>query len=76
MDSSTTGILAIIGVIVSVGGAIISVINHSRIRSNCFGKKLEVSLDIDKTSPDKNSPVIERSLSIKTPQKQMINELV
>jgi hypothetical protein len=67
MDSSTSGILAVIGIVVSVGGAILGVINHSRIRSNCFGKKLEVSLDIDKTSPTKDSPAIERSLSIKKP---------
>ena len=71
MDSSTTGILAVIGVIVSVGGAIIGVINHSRIRSNCLGRKLEVSLDIDKTSPNKVSPVAESSLSIKVPQESV-----
>jgi len=75
MDSSTTSILAIIGVVVSVGGAIIGVINHSRIRSNCFGKKLEVSLDIDKTTPDKTSPTIERSLSIKVPKNSVVQSV-
>ena len=52
MDSSPTGILAIIGVVVSVVTAVVGALNHSRIRSNCLGKKLEVSLDIDRTSPD------------------------
>jgi hypothetical protein len=51
MDSTTTSVLAVLGVVVSVGGAIISAINHTRVRSACCGKKLEVSLDVDKTSP-------------------------
>lgn len=56
MDS--TGILAITGVVISVVGTIIGLINHSRIRSNCFGQKLEVSLDIDKTSPKKDTSTV------------------
>lgn len=51
MDSSTSGVIAIIGLVVSVGGAILTIINHKRIRSNCFGKKVEVSLDIEPTTP-------------------------
>lgn len=44
-------ILGIIGIVVSVSGAILALINHTRIRSNCFGFKTEVSLDVDKTTP-------------------------
>jgi hypothetical protein len=51
MDQDTTAILAIIGVVVSVGGSILAVVNHTRCRSNCFGNKLEVSLDVEKTTP-------------------------
>lgn len=51
MDSSPTGILAIIGVVVSVGGSIFAVINHTRVKSMCCGKKLELSFDIEKTTP-------------------------
>lgn len=51
MDGSPTGILAIIGVVISVGTMIIGVINHQRVRSNCFGRKLEVSLDVERTTP-------------------------
>ena len=51
MDSTTTSVLAVVGVAVSVGGAIISAINHTRVRSMCCGQKLEVSLDVEKTSP-------------------------
>ena len=49
MDSS--GILGMVGFGLSVIGIIVAAVNHTKIRSNCFGKKLEVSLDIDKTSP-------------------------
>lgn len=51
MDNDVTAVLAIIGVVVSVGGSILAVINHTRIRSVCCGNKLEVSLDVEKTTP-------------------------
>jgi hypothetical protein len=47
----TTTILSIIAIVSSVGSVVVGVINHKRIRSNCFGKTLEVSLDIESTSP-------------------------
>ena len=55
MDQDSTAVLSIIGIVISVGGALFTVINHKRCRSNCFGKKLEMSIDIDQTqpSPDK-----------------------
>jgi hypothetical protein len=55
MDQDSTAILSVVGIVISVGGALFTVINHKRCRSNCFGKKLELSIDIDKTqpSPDK-----------------------
>lgn len=49
MDSS--GILAIVATVISVGTMIIGALNHHRIRSNCFGTKVEVSMDIEKTTP-------------------------
>ena len=63
MDSAQiTGMVALI---VSVVGAIVGIINHKRVRSNCFGKKLEVSLDIDNTankvSPKQDSPMVVRA---------------
>jgi hypothetical protein len=51
MDAQTTAALAIAGLVVSVGGSILAVVNHTRCRSNCFGQKLEVSLDVEKTTP-------------------------
>jgi hypothetical protein len=60
MDTST--ILGIIAVVVSVASGIITAINHTRIRSNCFGNKIEVSLDIDKTSPvEKHKPLVDET---------------
>jgi hypothetical protein len=56
MDSETTSILAVIGVVISVAGSILSVINHTRVRSMCCGQKLEVSLDVEKTTPPPPKP--------------------
>jgi hypothetical protein len=43
--------MSIAGLAVSVGAVIIGAINHKRIRSTCCGKKLDVSVDIESTSP-------------------------
>jgi len=61
MDQQTSNILSIIGIVVSVGGALFTIINHKRCKSNCFGKKLELSIDVDQTQP---SP---EKLTIKIP---------
>ena len=44
-----SGIIAIVSLVVSLGGSALAIINHTRIRSVCCGKKIEVSLDVDKT---------------------------
>lgn len=44
-------VIGLIGFGISVIGIIITAINHTRIRSNCFGKKLELSIDVEKTTP-------------------------
>lgn len=49
MDNQTTGVLAVLSIVLSVISNIIHAINHTRIRSNCFGRKLEASLDISRT---------------------------
>lgn len=49
MDSNN--ILSIVAIVVSVGGAVVTAINHTRIRSACCGRNLDVSLDIEKTTP-------------------------
>jgi hypothetical protein len=47
----TTGILSIVAIVTSVGGTLLALVNHTRVRSMCCGKKLEVSLDVEKTTP-------------------------
>ena len=64
MDAQTTAALAIAGLVVSVGGSILAVVNHTRCRSNCFGQKLEVSLDVERTTPPSDK------LQIKIPEKK------
>ena len=56
MDANATAVVAVIGLVISVGGSILAIVNHTRIRSVCCGKKLEVSLDVDKTSPGADTP--------------------
>lgn len=47
-----TNIMSIIAIVVSIGGAIIGVFNHKKIRSKCGDKVLEASIDITNTSPE------------------------
>jgi hypothetical protein len=58
MDSETTSILAVIGVVISVGGTILSVINHTRVKSMCCGQRLEISLDVEKTQSSPPAPAV------------------
>lgn len=51
MDNQDSGIIAIVGLVLSVGMAIVGAINHKRIRSSCCGKEAEASLDIEQTTP-------------------------
>jgi hypothetical protein len=47
-NSEITGMVALL---VSVGGVILGIINHKRLRSNCCGRKMEVSVDVENTTP-------------------------
>ena len=57
MDNTQTSIISIVGICVSVGGAVFAAINHTRIRSVCCGRKMEVSLDVEKTTPTAAAPL-------------------
>jgi hypothetical protein len=54
MDNQTMSIVALV---VSIGGIVLGIVNHKRIRSNCCGKKGEASFDIDTTTPPKITPI-------------------
>jgi hypothetical protein len=45
--NSVGGSLGIVSIIVSI----LTYFNHRRFRSNCCGKKLEASIDVDQTTP-------------------------
>lgn len=51
MDNQTTSALALCGLVVSGITTAIAAINHRRLRSNCCGKALDMSVDIESTTP-------------------------
>ena len=46
-----TLVLSITGVVISIAGVVFTAVNHKRIRSNCCGKVMEASIDIENTTP-------------------------
>ena len=68
MDTGDTGIIAIVGLIVSIGGSLLAVVNHRRIRSNCCGIPLVMSVDVETTTPPTD-------LRIKIPDTKLESEL-
>jgi hypothetical protein len=63
MDGTQSSIIAIVGLVISVAGSFIAVVNHRRIRSNCCGAPLVLSVDVESTTPPD-------SLKIKIPSEQ------
>jgi hypothetical protein len=61
------GILSIVAIAVSIGGTILAVFNHRRVRSHCCGKDIVASIDVESTTPD--------DLKIKIPAKPEIQNL-
>lgn len=61
MDSwASGGIGASIILALGILYKIYTIVNHHRVRSNCCGKKIEVSLDIDETTPkSRDAQVVE-----------------
>ena len=48
---TTAGLTATFTALAALLYKVYMVVNHKRIRSNCCGKKLEASLDIENTTP-------------------------
>jgi len=46
-----TQVIAIISIVISVIGTVISLINHKRIISKCCGRQIDASIDINNTTP-------------------------
>jgi len=55
MEQATTNILTYIAFGVGVASSILAAINHQRVRSSCCGRSVEISLDIEKTTPKDKS---------------------
>jgi hypothetical protein len=53
MDSNTTAVVGYCSLVLSIGTIVLGVINHKRIRSSCCGHKIDVSLDVENTTPPK-----------------------
>jgi len=53
MEATATNISAVLALVISVVGTVIGIVNHKRLRSSCCGKKVEVSVDIENTTPPK-----------------------
>ncbi len=51
MDSTAANVSGVVALVISIVGTIIAVVNHKRLRSSCCGKKIEVSVDIENTTP-------------------------
>jgi hypothetical protein len=63
------GILSIVAIAVSIGGTILAVFNHRRVRSHCCGKDIVASIDVESTTPPNDD------LKIKIPDKPEIQNL-
>lgn len=51
MDDPTTTVISFCGFAISILSIVIGAINHKRIRSNCCGKSVDASIDIESTTP-------------------------
>lgn len=67
----------ILGIVITVVGVIYSAVNHKRLRSNCCGRKIDIAIDIESTSPQStrhnqvtpitNEKNVETFIKIKSP---------
>jgi len=51
MENEIEMIMSGIALVVAVGGAIVALVNHKRIRSNCCGREMSMSFDVEATTP-------------------------
>ena len=51
MNLDTTSILAMSALVLSVANTVLHAINHKRIRSECCGRKADISFDLENTTP-------------------------
>ena len=69
---STAGLATTFTVIAGILYKIYMAINHKRIRSNCCGKKIEASLDIENTTPPHEHQNDQVTLSVAVPSERKL----
>ena len=63
MDSNS--IISIVAIVISIGGTLLGIFNHRRIRSKCFSdKEIVLQLDVESTTPPNGEPKEKLSISI------------
>jgi len=69
----TGSIGASITIGLAIGYKIFQIINHKRVRSNCCGKKIEMSVDIESTSPQTipSNTLTTREIRVDTKQSEL-----
>lgn len=68
MDNYVTGgIGASITIVLAVLYKIYTTVNHHKIRSNCCGRKTELSIDIDDTTPKDQIQTSSKAMKISAP---------
>jgi len=51
MDSTTGGTLGVFGFLISAVGIVYTAVNHKRLRCKCCGKDMDISVDVEPTTP-------------------------
>ena len=51
MDNQDNTIIGFVGLLLSVTTVVMGIINHKRLRSSCCKKEIEVSFDVENTTP-------------------------
>jgi len=44
-------IMSGVALFIAVGGTIVAIVNHKRLRSSCCGKEMVISVDVEATTP-------------------------
>jgi hypothetical protein len=52
-----TQVGGLLGIILTIVGVIYGAVNHKRLRSTCCGRKMDMSIDIESTSPQTVRPL-------------------
>ena len=56
MDNQDNTIIGFVGLLLSVTTVVMGIINHKRLRSSCCKKEIEVSFDVENTTPPSKHP--------------------